>query len=211
MPAERSLKRAVAKERQPIHRMNDNFLAVQDIIIPQEVSEYREDSCVIYDSGQADDKRLIVFSNSQLIEHARSAERFQMDGNFSKAPKCYNNGTTNHGQLYSIHAERNGISVPIFYVLMKQRTQNEYTRLFQFLITTGFNPRFIITDMEMAVINAVSAVFPDAAHTLCYYHLQESLYSWIKTNGMAPRYNDSNSSAFRKLVNKFSALAFVPV
>ena len=35
----------------------------------------------------------------------------------------------------------------------------------------------------MAVINAVLSVFLDAEHTLCYYHLQESLYSWIKQTG----------------------------
>nr|XP_043613294.1 protein FAR1-RELATED SEQUENCE 5-like [Erigeron canadensis] len=39
-------------------------------------------------------------------------------------------------------------------------------------------PRVIVTDKEMALVNACNEVFPDAAQLLCKYHMSFRVHSW---------------------------------
>ena len=133
MRPERSLRREVARQREPLHRINPNFRTLQEIVFPDEVLDFRGESVLIHDTGSEDQYRMLIFSNEQLEAFSRTASIFQIDGTFSKAPKCYNDSANNHGQLYSIHALVNGISIPVYYALLKTKRQVDYSRLFTFL------------------------------------------------------------------------------
>ena len=212
MPLDRTISRAIGKVRQA-GTPSRNFNTVQDIVIPAEVAEIEfegvAECIVLFDTGPNDINRMIGFSNVRLVQLAEESTKFQMDGTFSKAPKIYNNGTTNHGQLYTLQAERNGLLIHVLYVLMKIRNQTEYSRLFSKLIDLGmFNPTHVLMDLELAARNSIRNHFPNCIITVCYYHFQESLYSWLSMHQMKSRY--AEDTTFRKTVHKFGALAFVP-
>lgn len=193
--------------------VNDNFRTVQDVVLPENqllfVNGADEESILLHDSGPDDNQRIFLFSNNQLKGIARASTHFQMDGTFSKAPKIYNDGIANHGQLLTIQAKHNGILIPVFYILMKSKTVTQYERVFDILSGLElFAPTSIMSDLETALMSAIQRKF-DCTHSLCYYHFQESLYSWIQSHQMQMRYN--NDDAFRKFIHKFGVLAFLPV
>ena len=175
MPPSRTLVRAVAAKRN-FGCINPNFASKNDINFENyDVSFGTTRTIIQYDSGAEDLHRLIIVSNDELIEFARASTSFAMDGTFSIAPKCYNNGTTNRcGQLYSIHAIKDDIQIPVAYALMARRTESEYNRLFAKLdeIFDGFTVQKLIIDMERAARNAAALSFPHAAISYCYYHFQ---------------------------------------
>ena len=209
MPPSRTLKRTVAKLKTPA-LSNPNFENKQDIIFNDEILDHDGESCLLFDSGRDDQNRFLVFSNSQLMRFASQCRKFQMDGTFSLAPKCYNNGRANlSGQVYSIHARKGSMLIPCFYILMAKKTKQEYTRVFtaiQSLVT--LNVENVMLDLEMGAIGSVAETF-NATISLCYYHFQESIYSWVNEHGMKMKYLEDDS--FRKLVHMHGALAFVPV
>ena len=217
MPLQRSLARHVAKLKQPVHEINpNNFNAVDQIVLPDEELEIVLDpsqqpqSILLFDSGPEDPNRLLIFSNNVLIEIAQSATSFQMDGTFSKCPKVYNDGRHNNGQLLTIAARIRGFTLPVFYCLMKQRTSAAYVEVFQAILQrVNLAPLSFMTDLELAMSRAISEIFPNCEHTLCYYHFQESLYSWICSNGLKTRY--LNDVRARKFLHKFGCLAFLPM
>ena len=218
MPAHRTLLKNIGAIRNPVGT-NPNFQSLADVYFTEESLKYTtpdenndgviEESILIYDSGAEDVNRLLIFSNQRLINLVQSNISYQMDGTFSKAPKIYNNGSTNNGQFYTIQARINRKLVPIFYILMKIRTQQEYRRLLLKLVEmTGLNISNAMLDMELACLNALKSIFPRCTITLCYYHFQEAIYSWIKAHGMVNRY--SNEDQFRKFLHMTACIAFIP-
>lgn len=209
MPPERTIKRSVAKVRSPAHS-NPNFDRKQDIVFNQETLDYRGSSCLIFDSGRDDVNRFLIFSNDQLMMFASRQKNFQMDGTFSFAPKCYNNGKDNlSGQVYSIHARKGILLVPCFYILMAKKTKVEYNRIFAAIQSlVELEVEKVMLDLELGAIASITESFPGACISLCYYHFQESLFSWVSENNMKSRY--LNSQPFRNLVHLHGALAFVP-
>ena len=57
--------------------------------------------------------------------------------------------------------------------------------------------------------NAISEIFLYCTQTLCYYHFQESLHSWICSNGLKTRYLEDARA--RKFLHKFGCLAFLQI
>jgi len=45
-------------------------------------------------------------------------------------------------------------------------------------------PQFILTDFEQAAINAARAEFQGVQNKVCHFHLAQSVYRRIQTNGL---------------------------
>ena len=81
-----------------------------------------------------------------------------MDGTFNIAPPLF-------AQVYSIHADFLGRSHPLVISLLTNKRQATYRALLNELSNIGnyvFQPQTMITDFEMASIQAVGEVFPNA-------------------------------------------------
>ncbi|MES1905710.1 MAG: hypothetical protein MHPSP_002919 [Paramarteilia canceri] len=151
----------VGKIRKPASS-NPNFITIQDIFFTETVLNFHDESVLLYDSGNNDPNRFLIFSNSQLQQFASNAKKFQMDGTFTIAPKCFNNGTTNNsGQMYSIQARREEILIPVLYILMYKRTFQEYERVFNAIINkTKLRVESVMLDFELGAIKAVEKYTP---------------------------------------------------
>ena len=179
-----------------------NFKLLSDIVFTQSMTDFNGKSILLHDTGRDDPNRMIIFTNSQLLDFANGASQFQMDGTFKLCPAVYNNGVTSRGQLYSIHARKDGILIPCFYALMARKNVAEYNRLFtQVTNACEFRPESVMMDMEQAVASSISENFPDCEITLCYFHYRQSIWQWIQTDGMSSKYTDHNNTRFRKIVN----------
>ena len=69
---------------------------------------------------------------------------------------------------------------------MSSKNEECYQRLFQDLIDFSeehdidLQPQFILTDFEIATINAIHAEFPDSQNKGCHFHLVQNIYCKIQ-------------------------------
>ena len=107
-----------------------NWQILSQINLTENLTMHEGENILHWDSGAEDPNRMLVFTNSNLISFARQSTNFQMDGTFKLCPRVYNNGLTSKGQLYTVHARKNGILIPCAYALMAKKSAQEYVRLF---------------------------------------------------------------------------------
>jgi hypothetical protein len=91
--------------------------------------------------------------------------------------------------------------MPLVYALMSSKSEEVYRALFQKLIDFGdecnidLQPQFIITDFEMAAINAIRAEFQGVQNKGCRFHLSQNIYHKVQEFGLAAQYrSDENFS-----------------
>jgi len=64
----------------------------------------------------------------------------------------------------------------------------------------------IITDFEIAVINAINEVYPFAMHSTCFFDFCQNIYRKIQNVGLSSKY--SNDADFYLLSRHISAMEF---
>jgi len=104
------------------------------------------------------------------------------------------------------------------FALMTNQTENSYkimfTALNNFAIEHNINFKDnsdleIITDFEIAAINAINDVFPFSMHSACFFHFSQNIYRHIQKEGLTTKYiEDLNFNLF---CLHLPALAFLPV
>jgi MULE transposase domain len=115
-----------------------------------------------------DDKnldRIIVFSTQKNLDNLSLSDVWIQDGTFKAAPRIFK-------QLYTIHAQVDGVVCPLVYAFLQRKDQETYKRLFQSLEKAPFpfNPQFILMDYEIAAIKATQDIFPPARISGCLFH-----------------------------------------
>lgn len=132
------------------------------------------------------------------------------DGTFKTVPNLFL-------QLYTIHCKIGGINsriLPVAYALMTSKSQECYITLFDAIRNISaqrgyiLQPAFILTDFELAPMNAARFVFPNCQPKGCFFHLMQIIYRKIQKLGLATVYgNDRN---LKLSVRQMAALAFLP-
>ena len=64
-------------------------------------------------------------------------------------------------------------------------------------------------DFEMASMNAIHGVFPNAIVQGCSYHLSQSIYHKVQNSGL--QFDDQNNPDLNISIRMLAALAFVPL
>ena len=103
-----------------------------------------------------------------------------MDGTFNIAPPLFT-------QVYSIHADFLARSHPLVFSLLTNKRQATYCALLNELSNIGnyvFQPQTMMKDFEMASIQAVDEVFPNASKTGCFFHLTQNIHRRIQNAGL---------------------------
>lgn len=127
-----------------------------------------------------------------------------MDGTFSITPAPFY-------QVYVVLAELHDAVHPFLYVLLSNKTQKTYTRMFSMIkdLDDNIQPEVINCDFEIAAINSIRECFPGAQIAGCYFHLMQNLRKHVMTAGLAHLYQtDTEFAMFAKMIG---ALAYVPV
>ena len=135
------------------------------------------------------------------------AKRLHSDGIFKTSAKFFY-------QLYIIHSWYKQHMFPSAYILMTNKTEKSYKRVLHELKTSalliGFDlhPPIILTDFELAAINAYKFHFPRAEILGCFFHFGQCLYKKLVELGLKVQY--SQDANLRKWVKMVISLALVP-
>lgn len=174
IPTFRMIKDSLYRARKKF--LNTNLLThsnLDTIVIPEAISR----NFLVVEDGDQD--KILVFSTNTARRIMKKGEYYFADGTFKSTPKPYY-------QLYVLHldlkSDENSTNiVPVVYALLPNKTEQTYTRLF-ILIKQRFNIEIkaFKSDYEIAQINAVSTVFPNADISGCYHHFNDAVWKYSK-------------------------------
>ncbi len=154
--------------------------------------------------------RILLFATQANIQRLSRASFWLMDGTFKTVPTVF-------CQLYTIHAPVGGENsriLPLVFSLITSKSEEIYKNLFEELIDFAaendltLQPSIILTDFELASINASRHVFPNVENKGCFFHLGQSGWRKIQSYGLATRYG--NDEQFSLMLRHLFALAFLP-
>lgn len=136
----------------------------------------------IYDDGV--DERIIIFGTPLAKQQITKYEVFYGDGTFKVTP-------TPFYQLYTLHVditsnEEETVSfVPLLYILLPNKSESTYRRFF-LILRDQFKVNITVykCDFELAAINAVKYIYPQATIKGCYYHFVKNVWKTSKKIGL---------------------------
>ncbi|XP_022169656.1 uncharacterized protein LOC111033288 [Myzus persicae] len=130
-------------------------------------------------------------------------EHWLADGTFSCSPHIF-------FQLYTIHGVSYSNVVPTAYILLPNKKEETYKRMFLALKTLNpqLSPKSIMFDFEKGAMNAAKCIFPSVDIKGCFFHLCQSIWRHIQSSGLQSKY--SNDSDFALNLRKLAALAYIP-
>jgi hypothetical protein len=204
LPSTSLIKRTIQRTRQREGRAPPCPTNLRDLVIPEEFTQSSSgEPFLLFDSGPSED-RLLIFSTRRNLQLLAQCEHWYADGTFKTAPPLFS-------QLYTIHGVKYNNVLPSVFVLMPSKTERAYERVFTALtsLEPSLWPASIMTDFELASINAFQHSFPTAIHRGCFFHLGQCIWRKIQAHhDLQDRYK--NDPDFALNVRMLPALAFVP-
>jgi len=155
-----------------------------------------------------ENNEMLIFTCNDNLKFLSKCETIYVDGTFKSYPKLYT-------QLYSMHGLYGGFVVPLVYTLLLNKSSTTYYNMFGKVrdamsrLNLVFNPKFIISDFESSLPEAILLQFPNASHVGCHFHFGQALWRKVQDAGLATHYRDKPS--IRSFVELCNALAFIPV
>ena len=132
-----------------------------------------------------------------------------LDGTFKTWPHPYR-------QCFSIHGLYQDRVVPFVFVLVTGKEIGQYRQIFSHIkrrynrITNNqLSPDRIISDFEIAMMNAAETEFPQSNSCGGLFHLCQSI--WRRVQRLGLRRSFERNINLRKCVRKLMALAYLPV
>ena len=147
---------------------------------------------------------MLIYGTEASISFLANSDDWFMDGTFTVAPPQF-------AQLYTVHGLRNGHHVIGLYALLSNKQTETYTEFLQQVerLTGAASPATIMIDFERACINAVNLVYPQSQVIGCLFHLCQSVYRHVQSQGLQQQYMENEE--FRTNIRMIPALAFVPL
>uniref|UniRef100_A0A2S2P4T0 MULE transposase domain-containing protein n=1 Tax=Schizaphis graminum TaxID=13262 RepID=A0A2S2P4T0_SCHGA len=135
---------------------------------------------------------IIGFSTDTNLKALCDVTKVYMDGTFKSCTKYFL-------QLFTIHGFRNGLYVPLVFLILPNKTLETYTKAFQCIVSyctslkLNFQPTEIFVDFEVAIHMSVKCVWPNAIIRGCRFHLAQSWWRKIQQLGLSKVYKSSNN------------------
>lgn len=157
-----------------------------------------------FDSGEFDKERMLMFATEKGLDDLMNVRQWAGDGTFKCSPNIYY-------QLYTLHVQNGAFSVPRLFVLLANKSEVTYTRLFNALLNLrpGLNPTDFMMDFEKAHMNSISSVFPSASISTCLFHFGQNIYRKVCEFGFKQKYHTDDEFSIK--IRCLCALAFLPV
>jgi hypothetical protein len=204
LPTYTASQRTIERKRKRTQQPYLNPTTVAEIIIPDALrNTLRNAAFVLWDSGEDDVNRILMFGTEENLDILEQHRHWFMDGTFKVAPEMF-------FQVFSIHALVDKSAAPLIYVLLQDKSETSYARVFQKVLQLKptLNPLSMMADFEKASHNAVRQVFPAVQLVGCLFHLGQCLWRKVQDLHLADRYRDDEN--FRSHVKMILALSFVP-
>ena len=154
-----------------------------------------------------DDDKVVIFATDNNLKLLAEAECLFVDGTFHTCPEVFY-------QIFTIHAFRSGQQFPLAYCLLPGKSRETYQRVFTLLkekadeLQLALSPSVVLSDFELAIIQAAQLSFPTADFKGCYYHYCQCLNRKIQQIGLHVAYREDPD--LNRFVRRTAALAFVP-
>lgn len=182
---------------------------LDEIDIPIRLQKFNGEQFLVRSVSDGEEK-ILLFTTALNVQRLSLARYWIMDGTFKTVPSLFY-------QLYTVHAPvgyENSRILPLIFALMTKKSEENYKILFQNVTDFAeendiiLKPETIITDLELAAINASKSEFPDVRNKVCLFHLGQCIWRQIRSNGLATKYGTDEN--FSLMMRHLIALAFVP-
>ena len=122
---------------------------------------------------------MLIFSTRHNLQLLSQSQEWFSDGTFSTAPLLFE-------QLYTLHVVQYNTVVPVVYALLSNKTRDTYTKFIHALkiLQPGLRPQQLMCDFEQAALQAFSNEFPGIQTTGCFFHLSQSVWRRVQTEGL---------------------------
>jgi hypothetical protein len=210
LPERRSMKRMV--NRVQSSRRPPNPKTIRDLVITAPYNTtLRGDPFLLYDSGQEDADRLLIFTTDENLRVLAMCDQVFSDGTFKTVPEAF-------AQLFGIHGKYMGFVFPLVFALTTRLTEETYRvvyervkeRCTQLRLRLDRENLTIMMDFELANMNAVRRVFPLATVRGCLFHFDQTIWRHVVEAGLKNEYETVDSPVRRDVVT-LMALPFVPL
>jgi len=190
LPSRDVLSRDVRRHRQSV-RLDENDLTPYSLTIEGN------------DFLRIQNNDMVIFASDVDVEFLSRCDHWFADGTFRVTPAGYD-------QLYTLHGFLNDRTYPCVYALLSGRAEVIYQRFLASLLTltNGLNPISVVTDFEMAAMNAIRVQFPNVILNGCMFHFGQCVWRKLQAEGLSATYNGDPEFATR--TKRLLALAFVP-
>jgi hypothetical protein len=143
-----------------LYRQRNNVLKVQKTSF-QKPEKFKDNLLVDY---VEDNNRIIVFVSPKGRQGLHNVKDYLCDGTFDCCPIPFKQIYTIHGDISETNSQDETNIVPIFYVLLVDKTTSTYITMFNKFKEAlwSFNTKKFILDFEAATMSAIEHVFPDA-------------------------------------------------
>jgi hypothetical protein len=186
---------------------------------PPEDDDDSEDSADEQDDEvqRPEPPRVLVFATRKNIELLCQSSIWFVDGTFRTAPHIFAQIFTIIGLRTRTGKPEEQVAVPLVYALLSGKTQAMYTEVLEVVRdavakfrVAPCTPTKIMSDFEVAIINACRDVFPQVPVSACYFHLGQIVYQRIQDAGLQVQYRDPDDPMIKRYTHMLLALAFVP-
>lgn len=205
LPSYEAERKIIQRERKRKQQPYPNPQNVMEIDIPEVLRKStRGEDFLLWDSGKEDEKRMIIFGTMENLHLLGRHAHWFVDGTFAIAPLIFY-------QVFTVHSLINNKAVPLVYVLLCDKTEETYRRVFDKIkeITHSVKPLSIMSDFEKACQNAIRSSYPESQLVGCLFHLGQCMWRKVQDLNLTDSYRDDEN--FRMHVKMLLALSFVPV
>jgi hypothetical protein len=150
---------------------------------------------------------MLIFSTDKTLQILNEHRNWLCDGTFDAVPLIFI-------QLFTVHVIKKCKNLPLIYALFTNKQEVTYRKFFSFISNKVKNsPLSVSSDFEIAIINSIEAVFPDAEVCGCFFHLKKNICRHIQDSGLVTEYCDLSieDNQVRKFAKMLACLAFAPV
>ena len=117
--------------------------------------------------------------------------------------------TENFYQVYTIHANVNGVVLPCWFALFQSKNQQTYQIFFrEFTNLLCDTPQDILFDFAIAAMNTMQLLLPNMETKDCSFHLSSNIQKHMQFLGLQDRNKEEPEFALH--FHMLAALAFAP-
>ena len=159
----------------------------------------------IIEADLGEDK-VIGFASDKCLSILFESNDVFIDGTFAVAPKPFK-------QVVTIHAMHSENSIACGYFLATSKKEAVYSTIFQKLkslaveINQNFEPTFIHSDFENAILSAIKKFFRKSRNVGCYFHYLQAINRKINKLGLKSRVaTDQSLRRIRSIMKRIPLL-----
>ena len=211
------------REKKSLHRFVAHRLSARgvklprtfaDLVLPEGLDkiitaqrDIGDDKFLLYDSkiGDPSAGRILVFASYSMRQRAALAKEIYADGTYRAVSQIF-------ATLYSIHTTIDGVSYPIFFILMPDERTETFTRAFrvikEYMHAFG-NGCVVHVDCQLSAINAFREAF-ECEVRICLFHQNQSVWKAVLRFGLAGAYNSISHPRLHIWIRRLLSYPFLP-